>query len=57
MREFEGLPWPEAVATARARGRAVRVLRPGEAVTLDLRPDRLNVHLDGDDRLDHLSAG
>ncbi|WP_432512753.1 I78 family peptidase inhibitor [Kineococcus sp. SYSU DK001] len=57
MREFEGLPWPEAVERARAQGRAVRVIRPGTAVTLDYRPDRLNVHLDADDRLDHLSAG
>lgn len=37
--------------------RQVRVLRPGEAATMDHRPDRLNVHLDDQDRIEDLRCG
>lgn len=36
---------------------AMRVIRPGEAVTLDHRPDRLNVHLDETDTIASLDCG
>jgi len=36
---------------------AVRVIRPGEAVTLDHRPDRLNVRLDDDDIISEIDCG
>ncbi|WP_246129595.1 I78 family peptidase inhibitor [Halovibrio variabilis] len=37
--------------------RQVRVLRPGEAATMDHRPDRLNVHLDDQDMIEDLRCG
>ena len=54
---YRGLAWPQAEARARAEGRPVRVLRPGSVVTLDFRPDRLNIHLDEHDELRDLTAG
>ncbi|MCZ4341059.1 I78 family peptidase inhibitor [Sphingomonadaceae bacterium G21617-S1] len=33
-------------ARAAARARAVRVIRPNQAVTMDFRPDRLNIETD-----------
>jgi hypothetical protein len=57
LAEYAALPWPEAVALARERGRTVRVVRPGTAVTRDLRIDRLNVELDEHDVLVRMSAG
>ncbi len=36
---------------------AMRVIRPGEAVTLDYRPDRLNVRLDDDDVISEIGCG
>lgn len=56
LAQFEGLPWQAVVSRAQAQGRTVRVIRPGTPVTRDFRPDRLNVHLDEHDELDHLSA-
>lgn len=35
----------------------MRVIRPGEAVTLDYRADRLNVRLDEDDRISEIGCG
>ncbi len=55
-----------AAPTARPLGEAIRaesgaasmrVIRPGEAVTLDHRPDRLNVHLDETDTIAALDCG
>lgn len=35
----------------------VRVLRPGDAATMDHRPDRLNIHLDDQDMIEALRCG
>lgn len=32
-------------------GKAVRIIRPGDPVTMDFRPDRLNISLDETDRI------
>ena len=32
-------------------GKSVRIIRPGDAVTMDYRPDRLNISLDETDRI------
>ncbi len=37
---------PESVAAAMAFAREVRIIRPGTAVTMDYRPDRLNIVID-----------
>lgn len=42
---------------ARSGAEALRVMRPGEAHTLDYRPDRLNVHLDEQGRIEALDCG
>lgn len=39
-------PALEAEAKARAKVQAVRAIRPGMAVTMDFRPDRLNIDID-----------
>jgi uncharacterized protein YraI len=46
----------EAAAEA-ARARIVRVVRPGEAVTFDYRPDRLTIEVDRRNRIVDLSCG
>ncbi|MDW5378461.1 I78 family peptidase inhibitor [Halomonas sp. HP20-15] len=35
----------------------VRIIRPGQGYTMDYRPERLNVHLDAQQRIDRLSCG
>ena len=35
----------------------LRWIRPGDAVTMDYRTDRLNIHLDAEGRVDHFSCG
>lgn len=49
VKELIGQPWTEALA-ARAKdmtgATVVRTVRPGEAVTMDFREDRLTVELD-----------
>lgn len=57
LQDFVGLPLAAAVAKAESEGRAVRVLRPGSVVTLDFRPDRLNLHLDAAGGLREATAG
>lgn len=37
--------------------KSMRVIRPGQAVTMDYRPDRLNVELDETDRISRISCG
>lgn len=45
-------------ALKRASGaRHVRVLRPGDAATMDYRIDRLNIRLDDNDRISALGCG
>ena len=45
----------EAVRTANAR--TMRWIRPGEAVTMDYRTDRLNIHLDSQNRVTRVVCG
>lgn len=40
-----------------SQSRQVRVLRPGDAATMDHRPDRLNVHLNSSDDIEALRCG
>lgn len=35
----------------------VRVLNPGDVVTMEFRGDRLNVHLDADGKIERISCG
>ena len=44
---------------ARNRSGAVRIrsIRPGDAVTMDYREDRLNIHLDAQGRIVRLACG
>ncbi|WP_299232083.1 I78 family peptidase inhibitor [uncultured Halomonas sp.] len=42
---------------AESEASAIRVIRPGTAVTLDHRPDRINVHLDRADIILNLDCG
>lgn len=44
-------------ARAASGARAMRVVRPGQAVTMDYRPDRLNVELDASDIVVRISCG
>jgi hypothetical protein len=37
--------------------RTIRWIRPGDAVTMDYREDRLNIHLDGRGRVERLTCG
>ena len=46
-----------AEAMQRSGARALRWIRPDQAVTMDYRPDRLNVHLDSADRVEGLDCG
>jgi hypothetical protein len=43
---YAGLTLAEALELADTEGRPTRVLRPGDAMTMDWRPERLNLHLD-----------
>ena len=38
-------------------GVKVRIIRPGDAVTMDHAPDRLNIELDADDRVVRVRCG
>lgn len=44
-------------AKAATGARNVRVIRPGMAVTMDYRPDRLNIDLDEDGRVTRVHCG
>lgn len=37
--------------------RRLRWIRPGDAVTMDYSPQRLNLHLDSQDRVERLACG
>ena len=45
----------EALRTSGSR--TLRWIRPGDAVTMDYRPDRLNIHLDGEGRVERFQCG
>lgn len=56
---WAGKPWAEAEETVRA-GEGVatlRVIRPGDNVTMDYRTDRLNVELDDSDIVTRIYCG
>lgn len=44
-------------AVAASGARTVRVIKPGMAVTMDFRGDRLNLRLDADDRIVAVTCG
>ena len=46
-----------ADALQRSGARRLRWIRPGDAVTMDYSAQRLNVHLDGQGRVDHFACG
>ena len=55
-----GRPYSEALAgeaQRRSGARTTRRIRPGDAVTMDFRSDRLNIHLGSGDRVDRFDCG
>lgn len=57
---FVGQPYSETLqseARAATKSDAVRVIRPGQAVTMDYRIDRLNIELDADDKVAAIRCG
>jgi hypothetical protein len=44
-------------AQRRSGARTVRVIRPGDAVTMDYRVDRLNIELDADGKVARFNCG
>ena len=44
-------------ALRRSGARALRWIRPGDAVTMDYREDRLNIHLDARNRVERFACG
>ena len=44
-------------AQQRSGARSLRWIRPEDAVTMDYRHDRLNVHLDGQQRVERFACG
>lgn len=44
-------------ALRQSGARALRWIRPGQAITMDFSPDRLNVEVDGQDRVAALRCG
>ena len=56
---FFGQPGHDVAATARkaAGARAVRVIGPGDAVTMDFRDDRLNLEIDADGKIVRARCG
>jgi hypothetical protein len=57
LADYRGLTVEETLALARDDGRVVRVLRLGDAMTMDYRPQRLNLFLDDAGRLERLTSG
>lgn len=47
--EWNGLSRDEVESRVKATGRSNRILPPGSAMTMDYRPDRINVELDDND--------
>ncbi|MCA1771100.1 MAG: hypothetical protein LC677_00100 [Halomonas sp.] len=60
IQSIVGTPLDDTSSDALARqsgAEQVRVLRPGEAATMDHRPERLNVHLNDNDVIEEVSCG
>lgn len=46
-----------ADALARSHSRTLRWIRPGDAVTMDYREDRLNINIDAQGRIERINCG
>ena len=57
IEHFSHLSLEEALSLAASQGRMVRVLRPDDAMTMDFRPDRVNLLLDNDGHLSRVTRG
>jgi hypothetical protein len=60
VQALTGQPFDEmlrAEMLPRSGARTLRVIRPGDVVTMDFRGDRLNVHLTGDGRIERFACG
>jgi peptidase inhibitor I78 family protein len=57
LARYEGLSVEDAVALAGEESRPVRVLRPDDAMTMEWRPDRVNVFLDEEGAVRRVSRG
>lgn len=60
LSELVGRPATEELGAEALRlsgARSLRWIRPGDAVTMDYREDRLNLHLDGQGRLERADCG
>ena len=55
--DYQGLSADAARQRAADDGRPVRIVHPGDMVTMDYLPSRLNICLDDDGGLDRLTAG
>jgi hypothetical protein len=53
----EGTAELSAEAQRRSGARQLRVIRPGDAVTMDFREDRLNIRLDAAGRVESFDCG
>lgn len=57
---FVGKPASESnvqAAMAATGAKTLRVIKPGQAVTMDYRDDRANLHLDAGGRIERISCG
>jgi Peptidase inhibitor I78 family len=52
-----GTPDLGAEALRRSGALRLRWIRPGDMVTMDYSPQRLNIHLDAQGRVDHFACG
>jgi len=57
VNEYDGLELDTALARANEEGRLVRVLHPGQPMTLDWRPTRLNIYVDESGAATRFTAG
>ena len=60
LQDLAGQPATSALgveAMRRSGARALRWIRPGDAVTMDYREDRLNVRLDAENRVEAFNCG
>lgn len=59
-RALVGRPATDALVAEAQRltgARRVRAIRPGMMVTMDYSPDRLNIHIGPDDRIERFACG